>query len=113
MSRLHTILALLVTSATLAAAPALAADMSSPGAHGSADASRAAPEVLVLPGKVTPRALPVVDTSLSRGLFDANPTDALQSLSTVTLDRDGTTSETPASDTLRGIFEEKSKGHHS
>ena len=113
MSRIQTILALLVAGAALGAVPALAAE-AMPGAHGSADVSRAAPQVLLFPGKLTPKALPVVDAiALSRGLFDADPADALESLGTVTLSRDGGTTQTPASDTLRAIFAEESKGHHS
>jgi hypothetical protein len=112
MSRLHAIVALLVATTALAAAPALAAGATA-GAHGSGAVNRAAPEVLVLPGKAKAKKLPLVDLSVSRGLFDATSADALQSLGTVTFSRDGSTTEAPASDALRGIFEEESKGHHS
>jgi len=100
---------LLVVGAALAATPALAAGAVS-GHRGSPEevTNREAP--VVLPGKITPMPTPKVDPStLSRDAF-ADPEAGLASLGTVTLSNDGSVTETPPSDALRGIFEAFVKG---
>jgi hypothetical protein len=112
-SRIRTIAALLIAGAALAATPALAAD-SVAGNRGPAEkpANRDAP--ISLPGAIVAKALPKVDAAtLSRDIFGTDPAAGLASLGTVSLSRDGSVSETPASDALRGIFEEMVKGHHN
>jgi hypothetical protein len=109
-TRMQSILALVTIGAALVAAPALAAG-SVAGARASGDLSVNRDAPLTLPGPVAAGATPHVDTaSLSRGLFGDDPASALASLGTTTLSRDGTISETPASDVMRGIFESTVQG---
>lgn len=109
-TRLYSIIALLSIGAALAAGPALAADFVA-GAKASADVGVNRDAPLTLPGPIVAKATPKIDTaSLSRGIFAGDTDAALESLGTVTLSRDGTTAETPASDTLRGIFESSVDG---
>ena len=110
-TRLYSIIALLSIGAALAATPVLAAggSVAGAGASGNAGVNRDAP--LTLPGPIVARATPHVDpATLSRGIFGGDTDAALESLGTVTLSRDGTTAETPASDTMRGIFENTVEG---
>ena len=89
-------LALLMVAAT--AGTALAATISPPS-QGSRDfdTSRAAP--INLPAAVA-RPLPTVDLdAMNRALVEAD------AYATVTLSRDGSVDETPASDTLRAILD--------
>jgi len=112
-TRIETIAALLMIGAALAATPALAGN-SMPGNRGPAEApvNRDAP--LALPGLVAAGATPHLDRALlDRGLFDADPAEALLGLATLTLGTDGDVSETPASDALRGIFEDAVRGGRS
>ena len=104
-TRIHSILALVTIGAALVAAPALAAgSVEGAKAGGDVTINRDAP--LTLPGPIVAKATPHVDTSsLSRGLFGDDPAAALDSLGTTTMARDGSISETPASDVMRGIFE--------
>ena len=67
-----------------------------------------------LPGAVVAKATPKVDAAtLSRDILGTDPATALANLGTVSLSRDGSVSEAPASDALRGIFEEMVKGHRT
>jgi hypothetical protein len=106
------IAALLMIGAALSATPVFAADGATDGNKGLADKSginRDAP--LTLPGAINPKPTPTVDAaSLSRGIFDTEPAKALDGLATLTLSRDGSVSETPASETLRGVFEDAIAG---
>ena len=110
-TRLYSIIALVSIGAALAATPVLAAGGAVPGAQasGSATVNRDAP--LTLPGRIVAKATPRVDpATLSRGIFAGDSDAALDSLGTVTLSRDGTIAETPASDVMRGIFETTVQG---
>lgn len=112
-SRIHTIASLMMISATLAATPSLAAPLTSgnPGPSERA-VNRDAP--LLLPAGIAPRPTPKLETAtLTRGLFDQDPEAALAGLASVTLDRSGEVSETPASDALRDIFESSVRGRPS
>ena len=108
---IHSIIALVTIAAALVAVPALAAASSIAGAKVSGDTSINRDAPLSLPGPIVAKAMPRVDTAaLSRGIFGDDATAALDSLGTATLNRDGSVSETPASDTLRGIFESTVEG---
>lgn len=91
-------------------APAAAAD--SVAGHkgaGAAGASRDAP--LTLPGKVSPKPPLKIDPStLSRGPLALDPDAAAASMATVTLSRDGSVNEQPASAGLRAILQNEVKG---
>ena len=105
-TRLQSIAVLLMIGAALGATPSLAATTSIPCNQGPADkpSNRAAPSAL--PGRPTAHALPRVDpAAISRGIFAGDAGSSLDSLGTVTRGSDGSVSETPASDTLRAIFE--------
>jgi hypothetical protein len=109
--RIQTIAALLIAGAALAATPGFAAE-TVPGNRGPAEkpANRDAP--ITLPGPVVAKAIPKVEAAtLSRGIFGEDLAAALMNLGTVTLSRDGSISESPVSDALRGIFETEVKGH--
>ena len=102
---------LLMVGAALAATPALAQAVTS-GNKGPADIATNRDAPLTLPGTLTPMPTPKVDgAALSRDIFAMAPAEALASLGTVTLDRGGDVSETPASDALRAIFEAAIKGN--
>jgi len=108
--RALTIVSALAIGATLIAAPVLAADAvaGSKGA-GAASTNRDAP--VSLPAKAVPKPLPTIDPStLSRGPLALDPAAALDSMGTVTMNRDGSVSEQPASAGLRGILESEMKG---
>ena len=108
--KIQSIAALLMIGAALAASPALAAG-SVPGNRGPVQKPQNRDAPLTLPGKVTPRPTPKVDTAtLSRGLFDADEAAALANLGTVTFSTDGSVVETPASDALRAVFETATQG---
>lgn len=110
-TRIHSIVALLMIGAALAATPALAAG-SVPGNRGPASKAQNRDAPLTLPGRVSPQPTPKVDAaSLSRGLFDEDQAAALASLGTVTFSPDGNIVETPASEALRGVFESFVQGH--
>src|SRR5882724_10594629 len=108
-TRAMTTISLLLLSAAVIAAPAFAADAVAGSKGGvAAGASRDAP--LVLPGKATPRPLPTIDpASLPRGPLGLDPAAAAESMGTVTLARDGSVSEQPASSGMRAILEEEMK----
>ena len=111
--RIHTILALLIAGSALVAVPALAADAVS-GNRGPSDKPQNRDAPFTLPGRVAPRPTPKVDVAtLSRGIFDDDQAGALANLGTVTFSADGSVTETPPSDALRGIFESTVKGHQS
>lgn len=112
-SRTHLIAALLTVLGALSGTGALAAD-AVPGNKGPADKPQNRDAPLTLPGKVAAKAIPWVDrATLSRGIFNDDPAASLVNLGTVTLSADGEVIETPASDTLRGIFESTVRGHKS
>ena len=105
-TRLQSIAALLMIGAALGAAPSLAATTSIPSNQGPADkpSNRAAPSAL--PGRPRAHTVHLVDpAAIGRGIFGDDAASSLDSLTTVTRGADGSVSETPASDTLRGIFE--------
>lgn len=101
---------ILMVGAALAASPVLAQALTA-GNQGPAEvpANRDAP--FTLPGTLTPMPTPVVDAATTRDIFAMDPAQALESLGTVSLDRSGEVSETPASDALRAAFENETKGH--
>jgi hypothetical protein len=101
---------ILMVGAALAASPVLAQALTA-GNHGPADvpANRDAP--FTLPGELTPMPTPKVDAATTRDVFAMDPAQALESLGTVSLDRSGEVTETPASDALRAAFENETKGH--
>ena len=112
-SRIHLIAALLSVVAAMTGSAALGVE-AVPGNRGPADKGQNRDAPFTLPGKVTARATPRVDAAtLSRGLFDEDPAAGLANLGTVSLAADGTVTETPASDALRGIFEGTVRGHRS
>lgn len=112
-SRIHLIAALVTVAAALSGHAALAADAVA-GNRVPADKAQNRDAPLTLPGKVVARATPRVDAAtLSRGIFDQDQAAALANLGTVTLGANGDITETPASDALRGIFEEMVKGHRT
>jgi hypothetical protein len=100
----------LMVGAALAATPVLAQALTS-GNQGPAEvpANRDAP--LTLPGELSPMPTPKVDGDVvSRDIFGGDAEQALEGLGTVSLDRGGEVTETPASDALRAIFEATVKG---
>lgn len=107
-TRIHTITALVLAGAAIAASPAIAASMTA-GNPGPVELTidRAAP--LVLP-ELTPKALPQVDRQQTRDLFDLDPARALESLGTVTLSSDGSVEEAPPSEGVRAAFEAAVQG---
>lgn len=112
-TRPHTSLIALTLAAALLAAPAVAADsVAGQKGAGTSDATRAAP--VTLPGKLTVKPAPQLDsTALSRGPFGLDAAAAAASMATVTLARDGSVSEQPASEGLRAIIEQAVKGSNS
>lgn len=112
-SRSTLVAALLAVAAALSAHPALAAQAVA-GNRGSADKpqDRAAP--LVLPGRIAPKPTPRVDaSSTGRDIFDDGVAAGLAHLTTVTLNADGTVTQSDPSDALRGIIESAVRGHRS
>jgi len=109
-TRALTKISLLMLSVAIFATPALAADaVAGHKAETAPTTNRDAP--LTLPGKVSPKPTPTVDAaSLSRGPLALDPTGAAESMGTVTLSRDGSVSEQPASEGLRGILDQEIKG---
>jgi len=109
-TRILKLATLLMVGAALAATPVLAQAVTS-GNKGPADlpVNRGAP--LTLPGTLTPMPTPKVDASTTRDIFSLDPAQALDSLGTVSIDRGGEVSETPASDALRAIFDAAIKGN--
>jgi V8-like Glu-specific endopeptidase len=100
----------LLLGASLLAAPAFAADAVA-GHKGTAAPATNRDAPLTLPGKVAPKPVPKVDaSSLSRGPLALDPAAAVESMGTVTLAHDGSVSEQPASEGLRGILESAIKG---
>jgi hypothetical protein len=111
MTRILTIAALLMVGAALAASPVLAAD-AVPGNKGPADRGFNRDAPLSLPGAVTPLPTPKVDPgATSRGIFDQDEAAGLDGLATLTLNSDGSVTETPASADLRDAFSEAVRGH--
>ena len=109
-TRSLTTISALLMGAALVAAPAFAAD-SVAGKQGSGTAVVTRDAPLTLPAGVKPKPVPVVDpSSLSRGPLALDPAGAAESMGTVTLSRDGSVSEQPASEGLRGILESEMKG---
>src|SRR5258708_382624 len=112
-SRIHLIAALLTVAGALTGTAAMAAD-AVPGNRGPADKAQNRDAPLTLPGRVKAKPTPRVDAaSMSRGLLDGDPVAGIASLGTVTLGSNGTVSETPASEALRGVFESAVQGHRS
>jgi V8-like Glu-specific endopeptidase len=109
MRSLTTISALLLGVA-LVATPAFAAG-STAGNKGSGQVAVNRDAPLSLPAGVTPKPVPKVDAStLSRGNLGEDPAAALASMGTVTLSRDGSVAETPASEGMRAILEQEMAG---
>ena len=109
MRSLTTISALMLGVA-LVATPVLAAG-STAGNKGSGQSAVNRDAPLSLPAGVTARPVPKVDAStLSRGILGEDPAAALAGMGTVTLARDGSVSETPASEGMRAILEQEMKG---
>jgi V8-like Glu-specific endopeptidase len=91
--------ALMLGAATLAA-PAFAQTPGAPGKGTGADVTRAAPASLP---DAKPKALPMIDPAAASRAFGEEA--SVESYTTVTLSKDGSTSEEPASDSLRAILE--------
>ncbi|MDO8359216.1 MAG: serine protease [Devosia sp.] len=109
MRSLTTISALMLGVA-LVATPAFAAG-STAGSKGSGPVAVNRDAPLSLPAGVTPKPVPKVDAStLSRGNLGEDPAAALASMGTVTLSRDGSVAETPASEGMRAILEQEMQG---
>jgi hypothetical protein len=109
-SRIRLVAALLTVAAALTGTAADAA-VAVAGSRGPPDKPRDRGAPLTLPGKIAARATPRVEAAtVSRGIFDEDQA-ALASLGTVTLSASGDLVETPASDALRGIFENAARGH--
>ena len=109
MSRLTTLSALMLGVA-LIATPVLAAG-STAGSKGSGEAMTTRDAPLTPPAGLAPKPVPQVDTSsLSRGPIGMDAAAAAESMGTVTLSRDGTVGETPASEGMRAILAEEMKG---
>ncbi|MBI4922699.1 MAG: serine protease [Devosia nanyangense] len=109
MRSLTTISALMLGVA-LVATPVFAAG-STAGNQGSGQVAVNRDAPLSLPAGVTPKPVPKVDAStLSRGNLGEDPAAALASMGTVTLSRDGSVAETPASEGMRAILEQEMKG---
>jgi hypothetical protein len=106
-SKLATIL---MVGAALAASPVLAQALTA-GNQGPADVPQNRDAPFSLPGELTPMPTPKVDAATTRDIFAMDPAQALDSLGTVSLDRGGDVTETPASDALRAAFENETKGH--
>ena len=112
-SRIRLIAALLAVAGGITGTAAVAAD-AVPGSRGPADKAQNRDAPLTLPGRVVARRTPKIDAAaMSRGIFDGDPAAGLASLGTVTLGAGGDVTETPASDALRGIFEDAVQGHRS
>jgi hypothetical protein len=110
-TRTHAITALVLAGAAIAASPAMAAAGLTAGNKGPAElpTDRAAP--FSLPA-VTPMPTPEVDRSVvSRDILALDPAAALDALTTVTLSRDGTVTQTPPSDALRAAFDTETAGN--
>ena len=100
----------LLLGVALLATPAFAAG-SVAGHQGTAAPATNRDAPLTLPGKVAPKPVPKVDAStLSRGPLALDPAAAVESMGTVTLAHDGSVSEQPASEGLRGILETAMQG---
>ena len=109
--RSMTTTSVLALSIALLVAPSFAADGSIDGgkASGNATVTRDAP--LTLPAKAVAKPIPTIDaTSLNRGIGDMDADAALASMTTVTMNRDGTSAETPAAEGLRAIIAQEVKG---
>jgi hypothetical protein len=105
--------ALLTVAAALTSTAADAA-VAVAGSRGPPDKPHDRGAPLTLPGKFAARAPPRIEAAtLSRGIFDEDQVAALANLGTVTLSANGDLVETPASDALRGIFEDAVRGHRS
>ena len=105
-----TTISVLLLGVALVATPVLAAT-STAGSKGTGDkvVTRDAP--LALPASIAAKPVPKVDAStLSRGIFGEDAEAAAASMGTVTLSRDGSVGETPASEGLRAILAEEMKG---
>ena len=110
-TRILSIAILLMVGAALTAGPVLAAD-AVPGNKGPADKGSNRDAPLTLPASITPLPTPKVDAgSMSRGLFDQDEAAGLDGLATLTLNSDGSVTETPASGELRDAFNEAVRGH--
>jgi hypothetical protein len=101
---------LLMIGAAMAASPVLAQNAAVAGNTGASElpVNRAAP--VSLP-EITPSPMPTVSGDItSRDIFGTDPEAGLANLGTVSLDRSGDVSETPASEALRAIFEATIQG---
>ena len=101
---------ILMVGAAFAASPVLAQALTA-GNTGPADVPQNRDAPFTLPGQLNPMPTPKVDAATTRDLFAMDPAQALESLGTVSLDRSGEISETPASDALRAAFENEVKGN--
>jgi hypothetical protein len=110
-SRIRLAAALLTVAAALTGTAADAV-VAVAGSRGPPDKPRDRGAPLTLPGKIAARATPKVEAAtVSRGIFDEDQAAALANLGTVTLSASGDLVEAPASDALRGIFENAVRGH--
>jgi hypothetical protein len=101
---------ILMVGAALAATPVLAQSLTA-GNPGPADIPQNRDAPLTLPGQLNPMPTPRIDASTTRDLFAMDPAQALASLATVSISRDGEVIETEASAALRAAFENEVKGH--
>ncbi len=70
-------------------------------------------EPLELPGKANPKPSPIVDPlTLSRGPLALDGDPAAESMSTLSLSREGTVSKLPPSEGMRAILESEIKGYN-
>jgi hypothetical protein len=101
---------ILMVGAALAASPVLALALTA-GNQGPSDIPQNRDAPLTLPGQLNPMPTPKVDASTVRDIFGMDPAQALDSLGTVSISKDGEVTETEASDAVRAAFETETKGH--
>jgi len=100
----------LLLGVALATVPAVAANAVA-GSKGSGETATSRDAPLTLPGKVSPRPAPAFDpATLSRGALGLDPAAAAESMGTVTLSRDGSVDEQPASAGMRAILDAEMQG---
>ena len=106
-----TTISALALGAALFTVPVFAADGSVEGGKASINAAVDRDAPLTLPAKATAKPIPTIDpASLSRGIGGMDADAAVASMTTVTMNRDGTTAETPAPEGLRAIIAQDVKG---
>ena len=101
---------ILMVGAALAASPVLAQALTA-GNQGPSDIPQNRDAPLTLPGQLNPMPTPKVDASTVRDIFGMDPAQALDSISTVSISKDGEVTETEASDAMRAAFEIETKGY--